>query len=744
MSWDSISYPPSAAPAGARLGARGRRAERLRWLVARPELIGLIALASVLNLWHLSLNGWANTYYAAAVRSMSTSWHDFLFASLDKTGLMTVDKPPLAFWVQALSVRVFGYHPLSILVPQALMGVAAVALVYDMTRRVFGRVAGTVAGLAFALTPITVAIARHNNPDELLILCCVAALWCTARALESGRTKWLVLAGVCVGLGFETKMAVALFVVPGIALAWMWSRWGDGEWSAAPAAAPRWGDGESSAAPRWGARLRAFRQLLAGGAAMVVVAGAWPLLVTLTPASDRPWISGTSDNSIWSLIFGYNGLGRVSGQTGGPGGAGGGGGFGANSLFGGATGPFRLLQSALGDQAGWLLGFAVLAGLAILVVTRLRRRDPRTGWLIAMGGAFLVTAVVFSFSAGIFHPYYVSFLAPFAAVLVGAGVGLMVPRSLGGASDDARLARVIAPVAIAAGAVTELVVLGELNGSLSWAKPVIIGVAGAAAVILALDLPRRARGILVAAGLAALLAAPAAWAAETLGHATSSTFPAGGSASASMGGPGGSGGGPGGARSSGQFRGGFRPPASGGFAPPAGGGFAPPAGGGFAPPAGSGFAPPASGSTGPTRSGGGFAGGGPGGFGGDSASLTAATRYVKQHGGGAIGVSSQSSAAAAIVSSNANVAGLGGFSGRESSVSAAWLAQAVAEGRLRWVIVDGAQAGGLAGDTRTGSEAAMNVVASTCRRVTLSTSGSTVTMYDCQGRAAAILAAAKG
>ncbi len=719
MSWDSISYPaPGAAQARARLGARGRRTERLRALVARPELIGLLALTGVLNLWNLSVNGWANTYYSAAVRSMGTSWHDFLFASLDKTGLMTIDKPPLAFWVQALSVRVFGFHPLSILVPEALTGVVAVALVYDMTRRMFGRVGGTVAGLAFALTPITVAIARHNNPDELLILCCVAALWCTVRALETGRTKWLVLTGVCVGLGFETKMGVALLVVPGIAAAWMWSRWGG----------------------TWGARLRAFRQLLAGGAALVAVGGAWPLLVTLTPAADRPWISGTSDNSIWSLIFGYNGLGRVAGQTGGPGGTGGGpggggGGFGGNSLFGGATGPFRLLESSLGDQAGWLLGFAVVAGLAILVLSRLRRRDPRTGWLLAVGGAFLTSAVVFSYASGIFHPYYVSFLAPFAAALVGAGASVMLPRSLGGSADDARVARVTAPLAIAAGAVTELAVLDDLNGALSWAKPVIIGVAGACAVILALDLPRRVRGVLVAVVLAALLAAPAAWAAETLGHTTSATFPAGGSASASAGGPGGSGGGPGG----GQFgrsaggRGGFGPP-GGSVLPQSGsaGGFAPPQSG-----AAGGFSPPRSGS-------GAFAGGGPGGFGGDSASLTAAIRYVEQHGGGAIGVSSQSSAAAAILSSNANVAGLGGFSGRESSVSATWLAQEVTAGRLRWVIVDSTQGGGLPGDTRTGSQSAMDIVASTCRRVTLTTSGSRVTMYDCQGRAAAILQAARG
>ena len=146
---------------------------------------------------------------------MASSWHDFLFASLDRTGLMTVDKPPLAFWIQALSVRVFGWHSLSILVPQALMGVAAVGLTYDLVRRRFGRGGGFAAALALALTPMTVAISRHNNPDQALILCCVAALWFCVRGLEDGRTRWIVWSGVCVGLGFETKMSVALFVVPG-------------------------------------------------------------------------------------------------------------------------------------------------------------------------------------------------------------------------------------------------------------------------------------------------------------------------------------------------------------------------------------------------------------------------------------------------------------------------------------------------------------------------------------------------
>jgi len=704
----SVSYPTSR---WAR--ARSERRSRLASLLSYPELLGLLALTAVLNLWDLSINGWANTYYSAAVKSMSTSWHDFLFASLDKTGLMTVDKPPLAFWVQALSVRVFGFHPLSILVPEALMGVAAVALVYDMTRRMFGRVAGSVAGLTFALTPITVAIARHNNPDELLVLCCVAALWCAVRALETGRTRWLVLSGVCVGLGFETKMLVALFVVPGIALAWMWMRWGS----------------------TWSERFRSVRQLLAGGIAMIAVGGAWPLLVTLTPAADRPWISGTSDNSIWSLIFGYNGLGRVAGQTGGPaggggpggGGGGGGGGFGGN-LFGGATGPFRLLQTSLGDQAGWLLGFAVVAGLALLVLTRLRRRDQRSGWLIAVGGAFMTTAVVFSFASGIFHPYYVSFLAPFAAALVGAGAGLMLPRSLGGAADG-RTPRVVAPLAIAAGAITEIVVLGGLGGAMPWAKPVLIGVAGVCAVLLAIEGAGRYRAVIVAVALAALLAAPSAWAVQTVGHATSSTFPAGGPASASLAGPGG-GGGPGGG-----FRG-FRNGASPGF-----GGTGTSRSGAvgqlFQNPGQGGGAPALGGAGG---GGGGFGGGG---FAGDTVSLTAAERYVAQHGGGEIGVSSQSTAATAILDGYTNVAGLGGFSGRESSVSASWIAMEVREGRLRWVVVDSTQGATLPGDTRTGSQTAMDVVAKTCRRVTLTSNGATGQMYDCLGRAAAILQAAK-
>jgi 4-amino-4-deoxy-L-arabinose transferase-like glycosyltransferase len=744
-----------AAVAGTATQVLPHRRTRVRTFAVRaprPELIGLIALAGVLNLWALSRNGWANDYYSAAVRSMSSSWHNFLFGSLDASGVMTVDKPPLALWVQSLSVRVFGYHSLSILVPQALIGMATVALVYDLVRRRFGRLGGFVGGLALALTPITVGISRHNNPDALLVLCCVAALWFTVRGLESRRgTRWLVLAGVSVGLGFETKMAVALMVVPGIVAAWLWI---------APAAR---------------GRLHALAQLLAGGVAMVLVGGAWPLLVELTPAADRPWVSGTSDNRILSLISEYNGVGRIDGQTGGPGGIGRAGGAGGN-LFGGTPGPLRLLNSALGGQAGWLLGFALVSAIGILVASRLRRADPRSGWLIAVGGSFLITAVVFSEAKGIFHPYYVSLLAPFAAALTGAGA---VQLLRGGMS-----ARIVGPLAVLAGVATELAVLHQYPGQLTWLVPVLIAVGALTALALGAFASRRVRLAALVAVLAALLVAPATWAFDTLGYATSGTFPAGGPQSVNAGGVGGignMGGGPGGGFGRAEFRGtgagrpggnasagGVQLFGAGGASQSSGGQTeGPPSGGGA--PSGAAAGGPLGGAAGGPggfvggggiRGGGTFGGGpGAGGPGGGEGSLSKAMlSYVKQHGGSTIAVSSQSGAASAIISQGADVAGIGGFSGRESDVSIAWLAGEVSSGHIRWVLAGqsgagtGAGGGRLPGDTRTGSSVAIAAAAKVCRKVTLtsSTSGtpassaatgstSTSTLYDCQGRAAQLL-----
>ncbi len=539
-----------------------------------------------------------------------------------------------------------------------------------------------------ALTPVAVAVSRHNNPDALLVLCSVAALWAFVRALEDGRTRWLVLAGACVGLGFEAKMGAALMVVPGMALAWLW------------------------VAPR--GRIAALRQLAAAGAALLAFGLAWAVMVELTPASSRPWVAGTTDNSVFSLILEYNGFGRLDGQAGGPGGIGGGG------VFGGSTGPLRLLNEALGGQAGWLLGLALVGGLGIAVLSRLRRGDERTGWIVAVGGAFAVTVVAFSFASGIFHPYYVSLLAPLTAALVGA--------TFAQARDGGRSGRVVGGVAIGAGAVTELIVIGNSAGDLGWLVPLVAIGAGAAAVALIFpDLPRAARRAALIGGIAVLLVGPGIWSFETLGHATSGTFPAGGPESAvTMGGPGG--GGPGGGGGCGSFGGGEGgPPGLGGEARS-----------GVQSLFGESGGMPGGGEL-PGGAGGGAMAGGPGGFGG--ASLSSVLEYTESHGGGTVAVQSQSEAATSIIESGAEVAGIGGFSGKETSVSAAWLEERIATGDIRWIVSGGgsvgpgAMAGGLPGDTRSGSEAAIDsVTASLCTEVPDSELESSAgTLYECGG-----------
>ena len=333
---------------------------------------------------------------------------------------------------------------------------------------------------------------RHNNPDALLILCCVAALWFMVRALEDGRTKWVVWAGVMVGLAFETKMLAAFLVVPGLVLAFLW------------------------VAPR--GRVAAAKSLALGGAALAVVGGAWPVLMWLTPASSRPWISGTTDNSIWSLIFGYNGVGRLDGQAGGPGRHDGrarrhGRRRAVRRLGGSVPAAQRVARRAGRLAAGLRAG---RGGRARSSSRACGASDARTGFVIAVGGCFAVCAVAFSFAQGIFHPYYVSQLAPFTAALVGAGVALAVR------------VRWVGPALIVAGVLVELVVIDRDAADARWAIPlvVVVGILAIAALVLRSD--RRARLVAIGAALAALLAAPAAWSFQTLGHATGTTFPAGG------------------------------------------------------------------------------------------------------------------------------------------------------------------------------------------------------------------------
>jgi 4-amino-4-deoxy-L-arabinose transferase-like glycosyltransferase len=649
------------------------------------EVVVLLGLAASLDFWDLARNKWANTYYSAAIRSMSKNWHNFLYASFDPSGVMTVDKPPLALWIEALSVRLFGYHPLSILIPEALMGVATVVLLYDLVRRLFGRVAGLVAGVALATTPITVAMSRHNNPDALLILLSVAALWFFVRAIQEDRTRWIVWSGVMVGLGFETKMGIALVVAPGIVLAWLWLR--PGGWR------------------------RALDQLLAAGIAMVAVGAAWPLLVQLTPAADRPWIAGTSDNNILSLIFGYNGLGRLSGQNGGPTGPSGVSGIHGlvpavaprigpsptSGVFGGASGPFRLLNAALGGQAGWLLGAALLGAVAIVAATRLRRSEPRSAWVIAVGSSFLVTAVLFSAAQGIFHPYYVSLLAPFIAALVGASVGGLLSGRIGPPFWTA--------LVLAAGVASEIVVHGDYAGNLPWVVPVLLGVGGAACLVVIAVRDARARAVAVTAALAALLVAPSIWAVDTLGYANQPTFPAGGPAKYN------------------EAVDSFTRAVPGGSR------------------VGQSGVPPRR--VAPARP--------PVGASGHDVELALIIAFVKLHGGGPIGVSSQSNAAEGIIYQDYAVAGIGGFSGRESDPSVAWFSGQVAGGRVRWVYNEGSNNFGSAFDDRPGATTVLKAVARVCPQIN-TTTGATIkagtfrtsqidfsrALFDCQGEGPAL------
>ena len=247
----------------------------------------MLVISAFLNCWRLEQNGDANTYYAAAVRSMLGSFGNFFFGSFDQGGLQTVDKPPLAFWVEAASAKVFGISSLSLLLPEAIAGVVGVWVLYLLVARVFGGWAGVVAALALAVSPVTVAVNRDNNPDALFVTLLVVAAYCGVRAVQDGRFRWLLATAVVVGLAFNTKMLVALVVLPGLGLAYLLF------------------------APRT-MRTRLW-QLAAATAALVAVSGAWIAAVALTPAANRPWISGTGSNSALSLVFGYNGFGRVTG-----------------------------------------------------------------------------------------------------------------------------------------------------------------------------------------------------------------------------------------------------------------------------------------------------------------------------------------------------------------------------------------------------------------------------------------------
>src|ERR1700686_633507 len=264
----------------------GGREDDAAWV--RPSLIGLLGIAALLYLWDLGASGWANAFYSAAVQAGSTSWKAFFFGSFDASNFITVDKSPAALWVMDLSARVFGVNAWSILVPQALEGVATVGFTYLIVRRWFPPAAALIAGATVALTPVAALMFRFDNPDALLVLLLTIATYATVRAIEAGKTKWLVLAATLVGFAFLTKMLQAFLVVPAFALVYL---------LVAPVSLRR-----------------RVAQLAIAAGVMVAASGWWVAVVQLIPAADRPYIGGSQDNSLLSLIFGYNGFGRLTGN----------------------------------------------------------------------------------------------------------------------------------------------------------------------------------------------------------------------------------------------------------------------------------------------------------------------------------------------------------------------------------------------------------------------------------------------
>ncbi len=378
-----------------------------RW--ARPALAALLAVTALFWSIGLSRMGWANAFYAAAVQAGTKSWKALLFGSSDAGNSITVDKPPASLWPMEISARIFGVNTWSILLPQVLLGLASVALLYVIVKRHFGPTAGLIAGAVLAITPVATLMFRYNNPDALLVFVMIAAAWALLRAVTDGRTRWLVLCGALIGFGFLTKQLQVMLVVPGLALTYL---------IAGPV------------------RLRVrILALGAGLLAMIASAGWWVLLVSLTPAADRPYIGGSTDNSFLNLTFGYNGMSRLlGGHTGNfhggpppaPGGAGapgGPGGPGHGFSFGSHAGLTRLFSGEAGGQISWLLPAALICLIAgIVLCGRASRTDERRAQYLVWGGWLVGAGVVLSFMSGMFHDYYTVALAPAVAALIGIGV----------------------------------------------------------------------------------------------------------------------------------------------------------------------------------------------------------------------------------------------------------------------------------------------------------------------------------
>ncbi|MFE6477283.1 ArnT family glycosyltransferase [Streptomyces rochei] len=631
-----------------------------RW--SSPALLAILVLAAGLYSWNLSGAG-LNSYYSAAVLSGTESWKAWFFGSLDAGNFLTVDKPPFALMVMGLSCRLLGYGTWQMMLPLILAALATIWVLHSCVKRVWGHGAAAIAALVLALTPITVAINRDNNPDTLLVFLMVGGAALGLRAVRDGRLPPLLGSAVCFGLAFNTKMLQGYIALPAVFVVYLYAT--DLGWA------------------------KRIRNLVLAAVALAVASFWWAAAVSLVPASERPYIGGSTDGTAWDLIMGYNGLGRIFGGDGNMGGGGGGGGG-----FSGTAGIGRMFNDVLGGQISWLLPFAGIALVAGLV---LRGRAPRTDLtraaLVLWGGWTVLHQLTFSMAEGTMHPYYTTALAPGIAALCGGG-GVMLLRAF---RADRRWVWVL-PLALGVTGVWAVVLLRRASGWNSWLWPTIaVVMALAIAGLLVFRSGRRLRllAVSVAAAVVAGVAGPAAYAWSVpsgSGGGMGGTNPtAGPSTGGGMGGPGGGGGQPpqGG-------RGG-----SGGDTPPNGGDNGRAAPGGAdgttgTPPSGDlggagGFGE-GGGLDGGFGGGGGMGGGGTGG--GASTELVA---YLKKHQDGAkwlLAVSGSQSAAQLILAGGEPVISMRGWSGSDNAMTLTRLKELVKKGELHYVQVGGGMGGG--------------------------------------------------
>ena len=461
-------------------------------IAPRVALAVVMALSAFLNLYRLDqigINGIGNPYYAAAIQSMLTSAHNWFYLSIDPAGFVSLDKPPLAFWIQAASAGLFGFRGLSLLLPEAIAGIVSVYVLYRLVRRTQSEWASLLAALTLAVTPISVVTQRNNAPDALLILVLLLAAWALSRAVARGSRRWLSVMAVLVGIAFNVKMLQMLLVVPTLVVLYL-------------AAAP------------WSWRIKLLNACVAILVALLVSAP-WVLAVELTPPAQRPYVGGSVNNTVTDLIFGYNGIARLWGED--------------FTYYSGTPSPVRLFNDKLGGQVSWLLPFALVGLIASMWQVRQSRADThaRKHALILWTTWLLVQLIYFSI-ATFFHRYYLAMLAPAIAALVGLGVNALWTAWRTGGQQRA----LVVIALLFCGGIQALLLLPFPDWGLRLIPPLALLCLTSAAILLwAWHTGRPGETWQRAAFIASLLAlqiAPLVWTLIPVSSCTDYTLPCGG------------------------------------------------------------------------------------------------------------------------------------------------------------------------------------------------------------------------